>query len=65
MSVIPDRSGRKRKIRYDRDRYKDRHLIENAFCRVKDLRRIVTRHDKLAADFLSGVALANAPAFWM
>ena len=33
--VIPGRRNRKRAIRYDRQRYKDRHLIENAFCRIK------------------------------
>ena len=44
---------------------KDRHLIENAFCRLKDFRRVATRYDKLAANFLSGVALATAIAFWL
>ena len=33
--VIPGRRNRKRAIRYDRQPYKDRHLIENAFCRIK------------------------------
>ena len=63
--VIPGRRNRKRTIRYDRQRYKDRHLIENAFCRIKDFRRVATRYDKLAANFLSGVALATAIAFWL
>ena len=63
--VIPGRRNRKRAIRYDRQRYKDRHLIENAFCRIKDFRRVATRYDKLAANFLSGVALATAIAFWL
>ena len=40
-------------------------LIENAFCRMKDFRRVATRYDKLAANFLSGVALATAFAFWL
>ena len=50
------------KIRYDRLRYKDRHLVENAFCRLKDFRRVATRYDKLAANFLSRVALGTALA---
>jgi transposase len=33
--------------------------------RLKDFRRVATRYDKLAANFLSGVALANAIAFWL
>jgi transposase len=65
VPVIPGRSSRKRRVRYDRERYKGRHLIENAFCRLKDFRRVATRYDKLAANFLSGVALATALAFWL
>ena len=34
-------------------------------CRLKDFRRVHTRYDKLAANFLSGVALATAIAFWL
>ena len=63
--VIPGRRNRKRTVRYDKQRYRDRHLVENAFCRLKDFRRIATRYDKLAANFLSGVALATAVAFWL
>jgi len=61
VPVIPGRSSRKRAIRYDRERYRARHLVENAFCRLKDS----TRYDKLAANFLSAVALATAVAFWL
>lgn len=63
--VIPGRRNRKRAIRYDRQRYRDRHLVENAFCRIKDFRRVATRYDKLAANFLSGMALATAIVFWL
>jgi len=49
----------------DKERYRSRHLIENAFCRLKDFRRVHTRYDKLAANFLSGVALVTAIAFWL
>jgi transposase len=65
VPVIPGRRSRKRAIRYDKQRYRDRHLIENAFCRLKDFRRVATRYNKLAANFLSGVALATAIAFWL
>jgi transposase len=63
--VIPGRRNRKRAIRYDQERYRERHLIENAFCRIKDFRRVATRYDKLAANFLSAVALATTLAFWL
>ena len=63
--VIPPRRNRKRAIRYDQERYRGRHLIENAFCRLKDFRRVATRYDKLARNYLSAVALATASAFWL
>jgi len=65
VPVIPGRSNRKRSIVYDRQRYKERHLIENAFCRLKDFRRVATRYDKLARNFLSAIALATLVAFWL
>ena len=65
VPVIPGRVTRKRQIVYDKDRYRERHRIENAFCRLKDFRRVATRYDKLAANFLSAVALATLVAFWL
>jgi len=52
-------------ITYDTRRYRDRHLIENAFCRIKDFRRVATRYDKLTRNFLSTVALATLVSFWL
>lgn len=63
--VIPGRRNRKRKVVYDKPRYRERHRIENAFCRLKDFRRVATRYDKLAINFLSGVALATLLAYWL
>jgi transposase len=62
---VPNRSNRKQPFSFDRKSYKQRHRIENAFCRLKDFRRVHTRYDKLAANFLLGVALATAMAFWL
>lgn len=63
--VIPGRSNRKVPIDYDQVRYKGRWRIEAAFCRLKDFRRVATRYDKLARNFLSAVALATLVAFWV
>ncbi len=63
--VIPGKSNRRRKIPLDKDRYRSRHLIENAFCRLKDFRRVATRYDKLALNFLSAVALCAMLSYWM
>ena len=38
--------------------YKIRHLIENTFARLKQLRGIATRYDKLKRNYESAVALA-------
>jgi transposase len=64
-SIIPGRRHRKRPIHHDERRYRDRWRIEAAFCRLKDFRRVATRYDKLAANFLSAVALATIIAFWI
>jgi transposase len=63
--IIPGRVNRKRRIRHDERRYRDRWLIEAMFCRLKDFRRVATRYDKLAANFLSAAALAAVVAFWL
>ncbi|EGR03940.1 transposase DDE domain protein [Vibrio cholerae HE-40] len=38
--------------------YKYRHLVENAFLKIKRFRGIATRYDKLARNYASNVALA-------
>jgi transposase len=59
-AVIPPRRNRKTPADYDKERYKERHKIENFFSRLKDYRGIATRYDKTARNFLSGVYLAAA-----
>jgi transposase len=58
--VIPARGHRKTQRAYDRDLYKERHLIENFFCRLKQFRAIATRYDKRAASFLAGIYAASS-----
>jgi len=57
--VIPPRSHRKYQHRYDRIAYKQRWGIEGFFAKLKQWRRIATRYDKLAANFLVFVKLAS------
>jgi transposase len=61
--VIPNRSNRKQPFRFSKRLYRERNLTENAFSRLKDFRRIATRYDRLARNFLSSVCLA-APLVW-
>ncbi len=62
--VIPGRKSRKKPIRFDKVRYKFRWMVEAVFCRLKDFRRVATRYDKLARNFLSTLAIATIVAYW-
>jgi transposase len=63
--VIPNNPTRKRKHPFDRDAYRQRNLIERTFSRLKDWRRIATRYDKLAANFLAAVTIAALVSYWL
>ena len=64
-AVIPSKSNRKKKIRHDKQAYKNRNVVERCFCRLKDWRRIATRYDKLAANFAAAVTLAALVIWWL
>ena len=53
--VIPPRSNRKEQREYDKDLYKLRHLVENAFLILKRWRGIATRYAKNTLAFLAAV----------
>ncbi|WP_372887400.1 transposase [Shimia sp.] len=40
--------------------YRQRNLVERFFCNLKQFRRIATRFEKHAANFMAAVALASA-----
>ena len=63
--VIPNKSNRKQPFSFNKKSYKKRHRIENAFCRLKDFRRIATRYDKLARNFLASIHLVAAIVWWI
>lgn len=56
---IPPRKNRTQPIEYDRHLYKERNAVERYFARVKQYRRVATRYDKKAANFLGFVWLAS------
>ena len=64
-AVIPSTSSRRTPIPYDKLAYKERNLVERLWCRLKDFRRIATRYDKLARNYLAGVLLAATCAYWL
>jgi transposase len=63
--VIPSTRRRKPLIPYDPIAYRQRNLIERMFCRLKDFRRVATRYDKLARNFLATAILAATIIWWI
>jgi transposase len=63
--VIPGRKSRKRKIRFDKTRYKSRWMVEAVFGRLKDFRRVATRYDKLVRNYMSSLMIATIATYWL
>jgi transposase len=63
--VIPNRCNRKQPFSFNKRIYKLRWRIESAFNRLKDFRRIATRYDRLARNYLASVCLAAALVWWI
>lgn len=63
LPVIPSRSNARKKAWCPKRIYRLRHKIENYFCRIKDWRRIATRYDKLARNFLAANLMVGA-LYW-
>lgn len=61
--VIPGWKSRKRKIRFDKARYKSRWMVEAVFGRRKDFRRVATRYDKLSRNYMSSLIIATIVAY--
>lgn len=59
-AVIPSKANRKAVRKHDQELYKERHLIENFFAKIKQFRAIATRYDKTARNFLAAVHLVAA-----
>lgn len=57
--VIPSRKGAKFERRCDWWLYKERHLVEKLFLKLKAFRRIATRYDKYAFTYMGFLCLAS------
>jgi len=62
---IPPKSNRVWKNCFSPYLYRDRNAIERMFGRLKDFRRIATRYDRLAQNFLAAVCLAATICYWL
>ena len=63
-AVIPPKLNRKEPRDFDRDLYKERHLIECCISKLKQFRRVATRYEKTARNYLAIVTLA-AIVLWI
>ena len=63
--VIPNNPTRKNVQPFDPEAYKRRNIIERAFCRLKDWRRVATRYDKLAINFAATCYIAAIFIWWV
>jgi transposase len=58
-AVIPYRAGQRTSDPFDRRTYRERNRIERLINRLKQFRRIATRYEKRAANYLAMLAVAT------
>lgn len=67
-AVIPRKSNEKLaqdgRSQLDRDTYRNRNVVERCFGRLKECRRIATRYDKTARNYLAMVKLGCIRLFY-
>ena len=65
MPNIPPKANRRWKPCFSPYLYRERNAIERMFCRLKDFRRVATRYDRLATNFLAAVCIAATVSYWL
>ena len=65
MPNIPPKANRRWKNCFSPALYKGRNAIERMFCRLKDFRRVATRYDRLATNYLAAVCIAATVSYWL
>lgn len=58
-AVIPSRKNCTEQRDYDRERYKDRNLVERFWNKIKQYRRVATRYEKTARNFLAFIHVVS------
>lgn len=64
VAVIPNNPSRAQKHPLDKHHYAERHLVECCFSKLKQFRRVATRFEKTARNYLAVVTLA-AIILWL
>jgi transposase len=62
--VIPKRSNEKQRGRFNRGLYRERNRVERLINRLKQYRRIATRYEKYAVNYLAMLMIA-AIRLWL
>ena len=58
------RQRRERRVRFDKAAYRKRHVVERLVNRLKQFRRVATRHEKRAVNYLAMLTIA-AIVLWL
>ena len=53
LAVITTTSNARHPIPHDKGLYRMRNIVERFFCTMKDMRRLITRYEKLSENFLA------------
>ena len=64
IPVIPSKKNRRQPREYDKELYKERHLVECFINKIKQYRRIFSRFEKLASRYMGFVKFA-ATLIWL
>lgn len=59
LLTIPRKSNERRRGKFDKSIYRQRNLVERCFNRLKQFRRIATRYEKKALNYLTMLTLAS------
>jgi transposase len=63
-AVVPRKRDERRTGRFDKAAYRERNVVERTINRLKRFRRVATRYEKRAANYLAMVTIA-AITLWL
>ena len=64
IPVIPTKANERRQPGFDREAYRQRNIVERLINRLKNFRRIATRYEKRAANYLAMITI-GAILLWL
>ena len=64
IGVVIARQKRERRVRFDKAAYRKRNVVERLINRLKQFRRIATRYEKRAVNYLAMLTIA-AITLWL